>query len=476
MMNHSGETAAQQKTRIEESVLAHCGQAGLFAPAGHCVAAVSGGADSMALLRILLQLRPVLGLTVTACHVNHGLRGENARADEEFVRSQCLRLGVPLRVFRAEEMEFPKPEHPGEEWARQLRYACFEQLCAGQKEPVWVATAHTLTDQAETLLFRLARGTGVHGAAGIPVRRGRYVRPLLCLTRQDTEAYCAAVGQPYVTDETNCSDDYARNRLRHHALPALQSVNEAAQRNMGRFCEKMARMDAYFTAQADRLLAAASGNAADGPWQLAPLRLADPLVLEAALHRLIGPVRDVGAHHVELLAGCVRTGRGTVRLTETLWFSAGQGMLERHTAAAEGEPQPAVFALAPGEYSFAGGRKLIIEVFSADISENTPSVHKKDLKNLADYAKITMLYPVLRTRQAGDRIRLAGRGVSKSLKKLYSEEKLPVPQREQLPLLAAGQQVLWLWGHGFAEGFAPGADTRQLLSIRECCTQKEKEL
>ena len=195
----------------------------------HLAAAVSGGADSMALLRILLALQPEFGFVLSACHVNHGLRGETADRDEAFVRAECARLGVPLRVFHAAEMadEVGLPsEHAGEDWARRLRYACFARLC-GEGIDV-VATAHTANDQAETLLLRLARGTGLHGAAGIRPKRGCYLRPLLALTRQDTESFCRAAGQAWVTDETNATDAYARNRVRRAALPALQSTNGAA--------------------------------------------------------------------------------------------------------------------------------------------------------------------------------------------------------------------------------------------------------
>ena len=202
----------------------------LFAPAEpgralHLCAAVSGGADSMALLRVLLELREAFGYPLTACHVNHGLRGETADRDEAFVRAECARLGVPLTVFRPADVGMAVPPHAGEDWARRLRYACFAQLLAGGID--CIATAHTATDQAETLLFRLARGTGLHGAGGIRPRRPGYCRPLLGLTRAETEALCAAFEQGWVTDETNESDAYARNRLRHGAVPALRSVNDA---------------------------------------------------------------------------------------------------------------------------------------------------------------------------------------------------------------------------------------------------------
>ena len=151
------------------------------AAAAALAAAVSGGADSMALLRILLALQPEFGYTLSACHVNHGLRGESADRDEAFVRAECAGLGVPLRVFHAAEMADTvglPPEHAGEDWARRLRYACFARLCEEGIDAV--ATAHTANDQAETLLLRLARGTGLHGAAGIRPKRGCYLRPLLC--------------------------------------------------------------------------------------------------------------------------------------------------------------------------------------------------------------------------------------------------------------------------------------------------------
>ena len=144
-------------------------------------AAVSGGADSMALLLLLRQLQPRFGYTLSACHVNHGLRGQSADRDEAFVRVECARLGVPLRVFHAAELVSP-PVHAGEDWARRLRYTAFAQL-QGQGIDA-IATAHTANDQAETLLLRLARGTGLHGAGGIRPRRGCYLRPLLCLSRE----------------------------------------------------------------------------------------------------------------------------------------------------------------------------------------------------------------------------------------------------------------------------------------------------
>lgn len=450
----------------------------------HLAAAVSGGADSMALLRILLALQPEFGFVLSACHVNHGLRGETADRDEAFVRAECARLGVPLRVFHAAEMadEVGLPsEHAGEDWARRLRYACFARLCGEGIDAV--ATAHTANDQAETLLLRLARGTGLHGAAGIRPKRGCYLRPLLALTRQDTESFCRAAGQAWVTDETNATDAYARNRVRRAALPALQSTNGAAAENLARFCEKAARADAYFARKAQELLSAARLDAAQAAikspeactvWRLGPLSAADALILEAAMHSLTAPVRDAEEKYVQLLCGLVRRGSGAVQLTDRVRFCAGDGCFwqeivpERPRQQEDKRPESQPFQPEKqAEYCLAGGWKVTAGLFTADFEEKIQVVHKKDLKNQADYARITTLYAglVLRTRQPGDVYRPAGRSVHNRLRKWMNETGIPASQRDQLPLLAAGSEVLWVCGAGFAEGLAPDADTAQVLQM-----------
>ena len=451
-----------------------CTREGLLQPGAplHLAAAVSGGADSMALLLLLRQLQPVFGYTLSACHVNHGLRGQSADRDEAFVRAECARLGVPLQVFHAASLTGQvgaPPPHPGEDWARRLRYAAFAQL-TGQGIDA-IATAHTANDQAETLLLRLARGTGLHGAGGIRPKRGCYLRPLLCLTRAETEAVCRAAGQAWVTDETNVTDAYARNRLRHSALPALQSTNAAAVQNLARFCEKAARVDAYLAAEAARLLAAAQLPGAAPAWRLAPLQAADPLLLETVLHSLVAPVRDAEEKYVQLLCGIVQQGSGAVQLTAQVRFCAGSGRfwqekqpLQPPELLPEQQPfQPAEQA----DLRLRGGWKVKAAVLSADFEEKIQVVHKKDLKNRADYARITTLYAglVLRTRQPGDVYRPAGRSVHNRLRKWMNEAGIPAQMRDQLPLLAAGSEVLWVCGAGFAEGLAPDEGTAQVLQM-----------
>ena len=470
---------------ILQTVRGFCAREGLLEGRRQIALAVSGGADSMALLCLMRPLAEENGITLTVCHVNHGLRGETADRDEAFVREACARLGLPLRVFHAAELEAEvgRPQ-AGEDWARRLRYACFGRLLAEGIDAV--ATAHTGSDQAETLLFRLARGTGLHGAAGIRPSRPGYLRPLLCLTRADTEAVCRACGETWVTDETNEADDYARNRLRHGALPALCAANRAAERNLARFCEKAARADEYFARQAESLLASArvtdpkrlpggAGRAlrtGQPVWRLTALRQADPLILDTALHRLVEPVRDAEEKYIRLLAALVERGSGAVQLTDNVRFCGREGLLWREESdnniRPQGDvPERAVSLPEGGDYPLPGGGTLQIRVVSACFEEKTQVVHKKDLKNQADYAKINLICPALRLRcrQPGDRFRPAGRGTDRELRKWMNEAGIPPRERDTLPLLAAGRQVLWVCGEGFADGLAPGPDTGQLLQV-----------
>ncbi|WP_294499917.1 tRNA lysidine(34) synthetase TilS [uncultured Gemmiger sp.] len=443
----------------ERKLLAFCRQHGLFKPGDRVIAACSGGADSMALLLFLIRCRRRLFIRVLATHVDHGIRGEASRRDADFVRQFCRSHGIELFVYDAVREGVQIPDHPSEDWARRLRYGWFDTLA--RREEAKIATAHTLSDQAETILFRLARGTGVHGMAGIPARRGVYVRPCLCLTGAETAAYCRALGQSYVQDFTNETDDYARNRIRHHAMPALASANPAAERAIGRFCSQMQELDAWLSAEAAALLQAATLE--DG-YDIQRLRAADGPVLKAALHSLVSPVRDAEEKYVSLLRFLILRGEGALQLTPQVTYQVRDGLLRRVAPPGSlpppAPPQPAL----AGIYRLPGGFVVQIETQNyEDFLKNAP-IFKKDLNCGADYDKIQKSI-LLRTRQPGDFFRPAGRHVRKSLKKLFNELGTSLADRALMPLLADGSEVLWLYGCGFAEGLAPDASTRRVLAV-----------
>lgn len=446
--------------RIEETLLTYCRQQGLFKSGDRVIAACSGGADSMALLLFLLRRRRDLEIEVLATHVNHGIRGMQALADANFVTAFCRKNGVELFLYDAVREGVQIPQQPSEEWARGLRYGWFEKLAV--QEEAFIATAHTMSDQVETVLFRMARGTGVHGLAGIPPRRGYYVRPCLCLTRADTEAYCAALGQNYVQDETNAQNEYARNRIRHDAVPALQYANPAAETAIARLCRQMRDLDQWLSGEAAALLQAAS---VEGGYEVSVLRRAEGPVLDAALHSLVSPVRDAEEKYITLLRFLLQRGEGALQLTPEVTYKVKNGVLIRQTPQGvrplPAPPQP----FSEGQFFLPGGYFVEFRrVKYEDFLKNQP-IFKKDLNCYADCAKIQRNL-LLRTRLPGDFFRPAGRHVRKTLKKYYNELAIPQEERSLLPLLADGSEVLWLWGCGFAEGVAPDAFTNEVLMVR----------
>jgi len=240
-------------------------------PGDRVCAAVSGGADSVALLLLLhaanALLRNALGVGLSAVHVHHGLRGEEADADLEFVRELCLRLEVPLHVHHASvpervarSREAGEPETT-EEAARGLRYECFAKLIAeGHADSVF--TAHTLDDQAETVLMKLLRGAWTEGLSGIyPMvqvpnagRPGKIVRPLLAVRRAELEEFLRAQGQLWRTDSSNADEAFTRNRVRHHLLPVLREYNPAIGQALANLAELARDDEARWQAELARIL------------------------------------------------------------------------------------------------------------------------------------------------------------------------------------------------------------------------------
>lgn len=203
------------------------------------VVGVSGGADSMALLHFLHTRCEDLEIMVAACHVNHHLRGEESGRDEQFVRNFCFDHQIPLTVYDLDLPAVQKKHESTEECARRERYRCF-----GEQEGK-IATAHTASDNTETVLLNILRGTGTKGLCGIPPVRGEIIRPLLRCTREDTEDYCKKNRIGYVTDSTNLSESYTRNRIRKNILPALKEFNPSLIEGFSRMTESVYADNAF---------------------------------------------------------------------------------------------------------------------------------------------------------------------------------------------------------------------------------------
>lgn len=269
----------------------------MLSPDSAVVAGVSGGADSMALLHVLQSWRKDWPeLKVTAAHVNHCLRGAEADRDEEHVRRYCQREGIPLEVLKIDVREEAAKRKLGlEACGRAVRYEFFRRL-AGENGVI--ATAHTLSDLAETVLLHLTRGTGLKGLCGIPPVRENIVRPLIDCSRREIEDYCREHKIPYVTDSTNLEARYSRNKVRLQVLPALKEINPAFEEAVGRMAQSLREDDGCLCEEARELLGRAALE--KGGWSCSVLSRGRKPVRIRAIRLLQGASRPEARHLEEI--------------------------------------------------------------------------------------------------------------------------------------------------------------------------------
>ena len=432
------------------------------------MACVSGGADSVALLYLLLETEDELGLAdVCACHFNHGIRGASSDGDELFVRKLCAKLGVRLLCESAHMAQRQAPKGMSvETWARSERYDFFRR--SALELGAVAATAHNRNDVAETVLLNLARGAGLEGAGGIPPKREGIIRPLIDIDRGEIESYLKSKGAEYVTDETNLSDDYSRNRIRHSVLPALETVNAAAVRNIARFAARARQADEYLASLAEGAIASAKID--DNTYLISPLAVLDELPRTLAVKKLLEcHRRDVGENSI---APAMRVLSG-----ESAGLQLGDGCLlvREKDMIKFTEPKEPLLPVDPvplheGENTFCGGT-VSVEFFHTN-KAGFQNVHNYDLINAADYAKIKgTLY--IRSRREGDTFASAARKHTKSLKKIMNERGIPPWRRNAVAVVCDDEGIVFVAGEGVALRCALGE--RETKVIYFDCRQTDGE-
>lgn len=426
-------------------------------PAGTAVTvALSGGADSMALLHLLLSVKDDFHLKITAAHMNHQLRGAESDADEAFARSACSGLGVPLAVERADIRAVSKQSGESIELcARNARYDFLRRVAEGV-----IATAHTRSDSLETILFQMARGTGLKGLCGIPPVRGGIIRPLIDCTRAEVEAYCRRENIPFVTDSSNFSCDYARNKLRHRAVPVLLELNPALYDAVGRMIE-INRADAeYLERQAEE---AVGRSEKEQSWDAALLAGLHPAIRTRAIgllyRRRYG--ETLGFRHIMEIDVLLAAGKGRTGLP-----SGRQAGILKGRLYFSGNPEfsaPFCTELSENPVLFFG-RTIGVTVLPDWEYKEKVNVNSLFLKNAVDYDKITGKL-LLRNRLPGDKLYPAARGISKSLKKLLNEAAVPPEERGRIPILADDAGIVWMEGFGADRRTAVDETTRRVLVV-----------
>ena len=394
----------------------------LLSPGDSVIAAVSGGADSVAMLFALYLLRDELGITLEAAHFNHHLRGAESDRDEAFVTDFCRRYDIPLHLGSGRIV----PGKKGlEAAARDARYAFLRRL------PGKVVTAHTADDNAETVLMRLIRGTGLKGLGAIAPVSGNVIRPMLTVTRDDVEAFLEEYALPHVEDSSNGTDDFLRNRIRHGILPLMRTENPRIGENLSAMALLLRQDEACLQAMIPE----------EQVPDVSRLKAMEPALRRRALERFLKAqgVREPEQIHIlqaeQLLyhwspsaakqfPGGVTIGRQYDRLVRL-----------------ECAPElPETRLSVPGE-TCIGGKRFVSE-YATDLEERPGSV-------LVCPAGVL----TVRSRRSGDTMRLPGG--TRSLKKMYIDRKIPASQRAAVPVLADDRGVLAVFGIGTDIRFHP---------------------
>ncbi len=429
------------------------------------VVAVSGGVDSMVLLDALIRLQGRFGYRLLVAHIHHGLRGRAADRDAAFVVSEAARRGLSASVSRLNPAERPRGESV-QVWARAARYRCLE-VVAEQGRASWIAVAHTLDDQAETVLLNLLRGTGPRGLAGIPPMRDRILRPLLGVSRSEVEAYAASRQIAFRVDASNASERYRRNRIRHHLLPLLaKEYNPRIVESLASLAVLVREDEEALTAQAASVVAA-GGKHADSTVSLsvAALRATPPAVARRTFQAAFG-LASRGGHwltrrHVEALRrlltrdAVVRLPGGLVGGRNPAEIRIGppdEPMPGRGSQAAGSDvAAPSEIRLRPGvwtRWARLDCRIRVRPLAAPGIPPAPPDRERVLLSPRLLEAPLT-----LRCWRPGDRFRPLGMSGQKKLQDFFVDAKVPRRERERIPLLLSGERIAWVIGHRIAEDF-----------------------
>lgn len=442
---------------------------GLLQKGDKVVVGISGGADSICLVHILLALKDELEIKIYGVHINHGIRKETAKRDEEYVREFCEQYKIPFFGFERDIPEIAKREKLSEEEAgRKTRYRCFrevlEKLNANK-----IAVAHHQNDQAETLLLHLCRGSGIQGLAGIRPKRGNIIRPLLFVTREEIEQYLAENKIFYQEDETNQDIIYARNKIRHEVLPRLEKINSRTVEHMAKTCEMMQEtvdfLEKIVQSEFERLVEKEDDRRSIF---VESLRRVDLFLQKQLMKNMIEDTakakKDISSTHIMSALSLMEKEVGkkinlpyhleAVREYEKIVI---QKKKNERISQKEAE-----YLLKEGEQSFPDfGFQLVTEkraYFGEEIS-------KKTYTKYFDYAKIESNV-VLRHRKAGDYLIMNAKGEKKSLKRLFIDEKIPRQDRDNILLLADESHIIWIVGSRISEYYKVTDTTKDILVVQ----------
>ncbi len=419
--------------------------------------AVSGGADSVCLLDVLNRIKKSNGFKIYAAHLNHGIRGAEADRDEAFVKKLCASMGVKCFSERADVPRIAAQMNLTEEEAgRNVRYEYFSRLCAENKIDL-VATAHNKNDQAETVLMRIMRGSGLAGLRGIKYKReDGVIRPLLDVTRAEIEEYLEASGIEYITDSTNNDDSYTRNRVRHSLLPLLErDFNPSIVSALSNMAKNLEDDGAFIDGYAERLYERVRAPLRSGKFKglhIASLKVVNSKSIMSRLISLcakdaMGKDYVLEKKHFEAVFALMESeGVSSIDLPDGLRVTARYGWLE-FSDKKSAEFDKKLNSCNNDEFSVAVGINKLYNIEEAGVSISLAVMNSEayapaegdmclDLDKLGVNAESDSdLRFVVRNRREGDKVAVYKNGNTKKLKRLFIDKKIPAEERWRVPVL-----------------------------------------
>lgn len=440
----------------------------MLPPGAPVLAMVSGGADSIALLRLLADGELGDTLSVHALHVNHLLRAADADADEAFVRDTCGARGIPCHVVRFDVAAYAAEEGLNlEDAGRQVRYRfadeTLDSICAAApRSSGCIAVAHNRDDRLETFLMRLTQGAGATGLTSLRPTRGRIVRPLIDVSRADIRIYLTGLGQPWREDATNADTDRLRARVRHDILPVLRDINPRFESALSRTLELLADEDALLATMGD---AFAHDFARVEPGEVAfdcamMATLSRPMLrrtVRSALSSAFPESSRLEFEHIEALVDGFSLDSFARDLPDGLRARSEYGrMIVSRTGGGPLALAPSLLPI-PGNVDLAGVGRLIAEEADASDTSGTPDSVVVDAGTLEAF--------VVDRPRDGDRMRPLGLGGTKKLQDLLVDAKVPQRVRLATPVVRDGERIVWVAGVRMAEGYKVTGSTVRAVRL-----------
>lgn len=427
---------------MENRILKTIEKYGMIEPNDTVLIALSGGADSVCLAQFFLKYREKLKIKLVCAHIEHGIRGEESLRDFEFVKKWCENAGVDFKYIHInapEEATFCKMGV--EEYSRKKRYEFFETIQCDK-----IATAHNKSDNIETVLFRTARGTSLNGACGIPAVRGKIIRPLIDLTSREIREYCEKNGIEYVTDSTNLSNDYSRNFIRNVVVENLKQINPEFENAFSNLIEDVKLEESFSNEYAENILKKALSE--------------DKQLNKSVLKNETTFINRKVIVKYSSLFGIKLDRNHLLSVEKLIKTSSKADINERYCFVSNGDfirvvDKKVGFSLPDCEQTVISYEEFV---------KNT-DYYKKQFDFFCDYDKINAKVFV-RKRMDGDRIFLKDRKCSKTLKKLFNENKIPPEIRSAVPVLCDGDLIIGVGNFAVSEYVKITQNTKNVLLIK----------